>query len=286
MSKFSSRFKRHRVDRESDEYYRQAVWKVVAEVLGEEREYKRAMKKNKKIPFPCACGATCSFAEYLQPIISAFDSLYLEYIAVHRDYTNLFRATWVRPVCKAVSKEGEEDENGTKKVLFSMHEPPPTLSELPNLLDPDRIKVTPMVCPSVDENTTSFEFHGKENKEEEEMRLKIIRKRLVQNLEGRPVWVQLWPFTYAYKVCLCLYCDYRDCVTDYRRAIEKLKTEYDFLYRQYEILFGAVDMLPPEGNKKIIMLSREQQKEEEAAETQCRQAFIGAKKRYGSVTEL
>ncbi|KAL5960958.1 hypothetical protein TSMEX_011315 [Taenia solium] len=244
------------------------------------------MKRNKKTPFPCACGATCSFAEYLQPIISAFDRLYLEYIAVHRDYTNLFRATWVRPVRKAVSNVGKENENEPEKVFFSMHDPPPTMSGLPTLLDPERIKVTPMACPPVDENTTSFEFHGRRNKKEEEMRLEIIRKRLVQHLEERSTWVKLWPFTYAYKVCLCLYCDYRDCVTDYQRAIEKLKAEYDFVYRQYEILFGAVDMLPPEGNKKIIMLSREQQKEEEEAETQCRQAFIGAERWYGSVTKL
>ncbi|KAH9282355.1 hypothetical protein ECG_03856 [Echinococcus granulosus] len=280
-------FKRHQVDPESDEYYRQAVWDVVAEVLKEEREYKRAMNRNKKVPFPCACGATCSFAEYLQPIISAFDKLYMEYIAVHRDYTNLFHATWVRPVCKAALKV-EEDVKGNEsdKVLFSLHEPPPTISGLPPLLDPDRIKVTPIVCPSVDENTTSLESYRREDKEEAKMRLEIIRKRLVQHLEGQSMWVKLWPFTYAYKVCLCLYCDYRDCVTDYRNAIEKLKAEYDVLYRLYEILFGAVDMLPPEGNKKIIMLSREQQKEEEEEAIRCRQAFVGAEKRINHVTEI
>ncbi|KAL5110347.1 hypothetical protein TcWFU_005088 [Taenia crassiceps] len=219
-------------------------------------------------------------------ISKSYGRLYLEYIAVHRDYTNLFRATWVKPVCKAVSNEGEANETEPEKVLFSMHEPPPTMSELPILLDPDRIKVTPMVHPSVDTNTTPVEIHEMGSKEDDELRLEIIRKRLAQNLEGQSIWVKLWPFTYAYKVCLCRYCDYRDCVTDYRRAIEKLNTEYDFLYQQYEILFGAVDMLPPEGNKKIIMLSREQQKEEEEAETQCRQVFIGAERQYGSVTKL
>ncbi|VDM31361.1 unnamed protein product [Hydatigera taeniaeformis] len=281
ISKLTNRFKYNCVDLQSNEYYCQAVWNVIAEVLKEEREYKRAMDRNKKVPFPCACGVTCSFAEYLQAFISAFDRLYLEYRAVHQDFTSLFRATWVRPVLKDREREGDEPE----RVLFSLHEPPPTMSSLSTLLDPDRIRITPVGYSSAYGEKLPFESHDTEDNEEAKMRLDVIRKRLAQHFEGRSLWVRLWPFTYAYKVCLCLYCDYRDCVTDYRRAIEKLEKEYDFLYRQYEILFGAVDMLPPEGSKKIIMLSREQQKEEEEA-SGCMQTSTYPERRYGSTMEL
>lgn len=253
-------FKGRHVDPESEEYYSQTVERTVAEVLMEERKNKEALKNNKKLHFPCLCGATCSFAEYLRPIISAFDKLYLEYVALHQDYTNLFKATWVKQAEGGQTKDGDGECNKSDMVLYSLHDPPPFESRLPSVLDPDLIKIIPAGVIPLDKETQTLSEEDREDVEE--LRMEIIRMRTKQNLVKQTIWTKLWPYIFAYKVCLCIYCDYRECVRDYQTAIQKLKSEYDIVYQQYEVLFGSVDMLPPEGHKKIIMLSRKQYIEE------------------------
>lgn len=235
--------------------YHQAVDNVVSEVITEDRNNKQAMLNNTKLPFPCYCRAVCSYSVYLKPIISAFDKLYMEYVEVHRDFTNLFNATWTKPVIK---EENEGDLKNRPRLVFSCNHPPPEESLLPNILDPNRIRLTPAEASIYEEKTSSTDMNRKQAEENEDTRLMILKKRLTLELEKPSSWYQMWSYLYAYKECLCLNCDYRDCIYDYRRAIRKLKDEYALLYRKYEVLFEAVDMLPPEGNKKIIMLSRAQ----------------------------
>ncbi|KAM7537531.1 hypothetical protein Aperf_G00000063096 [Anoplocephala perfoliata] len=242
-----------------NEFLRQAVDKVVSEVVVEERNYKQAMLHNTKLPFPCRCGAICSYSLYLKPIITAFDKLYEEYVELHRDFKNLFDSSWTRPMIR-VEYEGDTvvKHDNVTRILYSQQQPPPQESGLPTIIDPNRIRVTPLETSSPDETTPETDFCKKHKEEEESFRIMILRKRIALKLEKPSIWARFLAYIYAYKQCLCLYCDYRDCVNDYQRAILKLKNEYGRLYRRYEILFGAVDMLPPEGNKKVIMLSRTQ----------------------------
>nr|CDS30119.1 conserved hypothetical protein [Hymenolepis microstoma] len=240
----------------AEELYHQAVDNVASAVIAEDLKNKRAMKNNTKLPFPCHCRAVCSYSVYLEPIITSFDKLYMEYVEVHRDFTNLFQATWTKPVIKEENKEDKSENRPT--IMFSRCQPPPEESLLPNILDPNRIRLTPAEAFIYDEKTSSIVMNRKQAEDNEDTRMMILKKRLTLELEKQSFWHRIRPYIYAYKECLCLNCDYRDCIYDYRRAIRKLQDEYDLLYRKYEVLFEAEDMLPPEGNKKIVMLSAAQ----------------------------
>ncbi|VDO02646.1 unnamed protein product [Rodentolepis nana] len=233
--------------------YHQAVDNVASAVISEDLKNRRAMKNNTKLPFPCHCRAVCSYSVYLKPVVTSFDKLYMEYVDVHRDFTNLFKATWTKPVIKGLDEICKPDYRPT--IMFSHCQPPPEESLLPNILDPNRIRPTPVEAFIYDEKTSSVVMNRKQIGENEDTRLMILKKRLTLELEKKSFWHRIRPYIYAYKECLCLNCDYRDCIYDYRRAIRKLRDEYDLLYRKYEVLFEAEDMLPPEGDKKIIMLS-------------------------------
>lgn len=256
-----------------DEFLLQAADKVVSEVIIEERNNKHAMLHNTKLSFPCRCGAMCSYSLYLEPIITAFDKLYGEYVELHRDFTNLFDASWTRPMIK-VEYEGDTivKQDKVTRILYSQQQPPPQESGLPTIIDPNRIRITPPETSLREEITPDLDFCRKHKEEMENFRLMILRKRLALELEKPSLWSRFLAYVYAFKECFCLHCSYLECINDYQRAIPKLKKEYDHLYRKYEVLFGAVDMLPPEGNKKIIMLSRAQYEMEREADTETRNA--------------
>lgn len=218
---------------------------VVKEVLFEERKNKRALSKYKRLPFPCKCGAICSFSEYVAPIIRCFDLLYADYIKLHRDYTLLFNATWIRV------KDG--NHKGNSALTYTSHLPPPEASELPKILDFDRIRRVPLETT----NSLTFPMFTNTRINENSLREEVIRSRIRQRLLKRTFLTSLWCHIYAHKTCLCLNCDYRDCVVDYNEGVKRLKDEYDRVFSQYEALFTSVDVLPSEESRKIIFLSQQ-----------------------------
>nr|VZI50720.1 unnamed protein product [Spirometra erinaceieuropaei] len=209
------------------------IQKIVNSVLNEEKDRNRAIDKKLPMPFPCQCGVLCSNRELLRPVIRAFDTLYLEYMELHKEYSKLFQAAWIR-------RSGE-------KIYYSRRHPPPEVEpRRPFVID----EISPFEDVLVDYwareavKTIPEEVTGATP---EEKRLETIRLRMryrSRSLLGRLTsW--LLSIVYAYRDCICFNCDYREALLDFRTALTKLQREYTNVYLEYSALLSALQVMRP-----------------------------------------
>ncbi|CAH8846267.1 unnamed protein product [Trichobilharzia szidati] len=210
------------------------IYRDVKHILLEEQRIRKALRKNKKLPFPCKCSQLCEFGYLIQPLTSALGQLYEEYISLHRDYHNLFHANTI-----TITDDNQIYVNST----------PTTIRQKSK--ESDLNKKYPLM------NTTEFHYDIEHliDKIEAQDNERLYRKtcepymeavRLYIQKMATPKWerIKLW-FTnhlMARKKCICFHCDYRDALIDYRDALINLHKEYIIIYANYYALVNSLSL--------------------------------------------
>ncbi|VDN14074.1 unnamed protein product [Dibothriocephalus latus] len=210
------------------------IQKTVTAVLEEEKQRNRAIDKKLPMLFPCRCRILCSNRELLRPVIWAFDKLYIEYMELHKDYSRLFQAAWIR----------RQEE----KIYYSRRPPPPEV-------EPQRPFVIEEVSPFEDEiadywakeaaKTGAEEVTGSGTSEERRLETVRVRMRYKSRNPFRRFISWCRSIVYAYRDCTCLNCDYREGLLDFRAALTSLQREYTTVYLQYTALISALQVRRP-----------------------------------------
>ncbi|VDP98231.1 unnamed protein product [Trichobilharzia regenti] len=208
------------------------IYRDVKHILLEEQRIRKALRKNKKLPFPCKCYQLCEFGYLIQPLTSALGQLYEEYISLHRDYHNLFHADTI------TTDDNQIYVNNTAITVRQKSK------------ETDLNKKYPL-------NTNEFHYdieHLIEKIEAQENE-RLYRRtcepymeavRLYIQKMATPKWerIKLWFKNHlmARKKCICFHCDYRDALIDYRDALINLHKEYIIIYANYYALVNSLSL--------------------------------------------
>ncbi|CAL8093188.1 unnamed protein product [Calicophoron daubneyi] len=220
------------------------IYVDVKHVLRQEQRIKRAIARNKSLPFPCKCGQLCEFGDLLATLYNAFEKLYDEYSAVHEQYTNIFQANAFVVSGRKVHVQNEMEEFDSPKGMIA-----PVKTNVSDLAsDSGLLENRKKALADEDLWRKTYELHM------ECVRLNMLR--VAKPREDRFIdWLRshIW----GYRKCSCYHCDYRDALVAYRRALLSLHVEYLSLYASYYALLSSIRVEDGDDSAKTLRLREE-----------------------------